>query len=82
MPLYPYECICGHKEERLVPSNSPKQLKCPKCGKKTLKRMLGTPVGKLYRPDRDKVLDTMKFKRTTYGANGEKLNVNERKVYN
>ena len=81
MPLYPYVCKCGHEEEILVPFDGPTSLKCPECGKRTFKRMLGTPVGKLYRPDREKVLDTMKIKRTTYGSGGEKLAVNEQKVY-
>lgn len=82
MPLFPYVCrSCAYAEERLVPASAARTIKCPECGKKTFVRELGTPVGMLYRPDKDKILDTMRVKKTTYGSGGEKLAVDERKVY-
>lgn len=81
MPLYPYVCrSCGFEEERLVPASSAKQVICPKCGKKTFIREIGKPIGKLYTPDRDKILSTMEVKKTTYGANGEKLSTRKERV--
>lgn len=41
MPIYEYECNkCGHKFElRRNIADSDKEIKCPKCGKKSPKRV-------------------------------------------
>ena len=41
MPIYEYQCAaCGHQQEYLQRLNDAPQTKCPKCGKKTLKKMV------------------------------------------
>jgi len=44
MPIYCYECECGHKLEQLDLTfiESKKDKKCPKCGKK-MKIVIGAP---------------------------------------
>ena len=65
MPLFNYVCDdCGMVEELLVQFSAPKRLKCPGCGGRKYKRQLSKVNGMLYRPDKDKVLETMKVKHT------------------
>ena len=41
MPIYEYQCkACGHQQEYLQRLNEAPQTKCPKCGKKSLKKMV------------------------------------------
>jgi putative FmdB family regulatory protein len=50
MPTYEYECpACGHRFEEFQ-SMTAKPLKvCPKCGKRQLKRLIGTGSGLIFR---------------------------------
>jgi putative FmdB family regulatory protein len=65
MPLFPYHCDhCGHDEE-VLEAYDHRTPKCPQCGKKWT-RHIGKGVGKMYRPDYDKVQSTMKTKVTYY----------------
>ncbi|NIA22392.1 MAG: zinc ribbon domain-containing protein [Anaerolineaceae bacterium] len=50
MPTYEYECpACGHRFEEFQ-SMTAKPLKvCPKCGKRRLKRLIGTGAGLIFR---------------------------------
>lgn len=50
MPTYEYECpACGHRFEEFQ-SMTAKPLKvCPKCGKRQLKRLIGTGAGLIFR---------------------------------
>ena len=41
MPLYEYQCVCGHTVEAIQHYDSP-PIKCPECGK-DMERRLGTP---------------------------------------
>lgn len=52
MPTYEYECRgCGkHLEIFQSMKDAPLQ-KCPECGKKTLKRLLGTGAGIIFKGD-------------------------------
>lgn len=77
MPLFDYACPCGHVEEVLAKVSDPKTLKCPACGKKKFKRQIGRGLGKLYRPDRDKAIDTMTAKIHTYDGPGNKVATKE-----
>jgi len=36
MPVYEFECTCGHVTEEIVPMGT-KQIKCPKCRKQAQK---------------------------------------------
>jgi putative FmdB family regulatory protein len=41
MPIYEYRCdACGHQEEHLQKVSERPLSKCPKCGKKTYKKLL------------------------------------------
>ncbi|MCC6241106.1 MAG: zinc ribbon domain-containing protein [Phycisphaerales bacterium] len=50
MPTYDYKCsACGHKFERFQSMSSPPVTKCPHCGKKKVKRLLGTGAGLIFK---------------------------------
>lgn len=43
MPTYDYLCdACGHRFELFQSIKAPSERKCPECGKRKLKRLLGT----------------------------------------
>ena len=45
MPLYEYECqACHHRFERIQQFSDPLVKKCPKCGKKKVKKLLSSPA--------------------------------------
>ncbi len=45
MPLYEYECeACHHRFERIQQYSDPIVRKCPKCGKKKVKKLLSSPA--------------------------------------
>ena len=45
MPLYEYECqACHHRFERIQQFSDPIVRKCPKCGKKRVKKLLSSPA--------------------------------------
>lgn len=50
MPTYQYECgSCGHEFEILQAFSAKKLKKCPKCGKSTLHRLIGTGGGLIFK---------------------------------
>ena len=50
MPTYEYECsACGHEFEELQSMQEPKLLKCPKCKKNKLQRLIGTGSGVIFK---------------------------------
>jgi putative FmdB family regulatory protein len=50
MPIYEYECSdCGHKLEELQTMSEPPLVKCPNCGKDTLKRLIGGGAGLIFK---------------------------------
>lgn len=50
MPTYDYVCAkCGHAFEAFHGINAEPLKKCPKCGKNTVKRQLGTGAGLLFK---------------------------------
>ena len=50
MPTYDYVCKgCGHRSERFESINDGGPKKCPKCGKKKARRMLGTGAGLIFK---------------------------------
>jgi putative FmdB family regulatory protein len=50
MPIYEYQCSdCGHTIDELQSMSEPPLLKCPKCGKDTLKRLIGTGGGLIFK---------------------------------
>src|SRR5881296_4142453 len=45
VPLYEYECeACHHRFERIQQFSDPLVRKCPKCGKKKVKKLLSSPA--------------------------------------
>ena len=45
MPLYEYECgACKHRFEQIQKFSDPLVKKCPKCGKKKVKKLLSSPA--------------------------------------
>jgi len=50
MPTYEYECsACSHSFEALQSMSEPRLLKCPKCGKKKLQRLIGSGSGMIFK---------------------------------
>jgi len=50
MPIYEYQCSnCGHKLEELQRISEPPLTKCPHCGKDSLKRLIGTGAGLIFK---------------------------------
>lgn len=50
MPIYEYQCSnCGHTLDELQSMSEPPLVKCPKCGKDTLKRLIGTGGGLIFK---------------------------------
>jgi len=45
VPLYEYECeACHHRFERIQQYSDPIVRKCPKCGRKKVKKLLSSPA--------------------------------------
>jgi len=45
VPLYEYECgACKHRFEQIQKFSDPLVKKCPKCGKKKVKKLLSSPA--------------------------------------
>jgi len=50
MPTYDYECkACGHAFERFQSITAPSIRKCPQCGRRTVRRLIGTGAGILFK---------------------------------
>lgn len=50
MPTYEYRCAkCGHKLEVFQSMNDAPLAKCPHCGKKSLKRLMGLGAGIIFK---------------------------------
>jgi putative FmdB family regulatory protein len=50
MPTYEYSCdSCGHNFEQLQSITAKALRKCPKCGKNSLKRLIGTGAGVIFK---------------------------------
>ena len=50
MPTYDYACSgCGHGFERFEPIGKDGTKKCPKCGARKARRMLGTGAGIIFK---------------------------------
>ena len=50
MPFYEYQCSnCGHTLEELQKMSDPPLKKCPECGKNTLKKLIGTGAGLIFK---------------------------------
>ena len=50
MPTYDYRCgDCGHNFELFHSMKEKPKKKCPKCGKNTLERLIGTGAGVLFK---------------------------------
>ena len=50
MPTYQYACNnCGHKFEEFQSITAKSLTKCPACKKKTLRRLIGTGVGIIFK---------------------------------
>ncbi len=50
MPTYEYSCEnCGHKLEKFQSIKAGSVRKCPKCGKLSLKRLIGSGAGIIFK---------------------------------
>lgn len=50
MPTYDYKCEnCGHEFEQFQSITARSLRKCPKCGKNTLNRLIGTGAGIIFK---------------------------------
>ena len=50
MPTYEYECSkCGHAFELFQQMSASLKRKCPECGKLSLKRLIGTGSGVIFK---------------------------------
>lgn len=50
MPIYEYQCAnCGHQLEELQSFSEPPLTKCPNCGKDTLKKLIGSGAGLIFK---------------------------------
>ena len=50
MPTYDYKCEnCDHGFEKFQSMSAPVLKKCPRCGKSTLKRLIGTGAGIIFK---------------------------------
>jgi len=50
VPTYDYQCgKCGYEFEKFQSMTAPVLKKCPKCGKSSLKRLIGTGAGVIFK---------------------------------
>lgn len=50
MPIYEYQCQnCGHEFEELQKMTEEPLILCPNCNKKTLKRLIGSGAGVIFK---------------------------------
>jgi putative FmdB family regulatory protein len=50
MPTYEYECAaCGNRIDAFHSMSDPPLKKCPKCGKRRLKRLIGAGAGVIFK---------------------------------
>lgn len=50
MPTYEYKCdACGHEFEKFQSITAPPVKTCPKCGKKKVRRLIGTGAGLIFK---------------------------------
>lgn len=50
MPTYDFECsACHHRYEALQPITAPPLQKCPRCGKKKARRLIGAGAGLIFK---------------------------------
>ncbi len=50
MPTYEYQCSgCGHKFEKFQSITAPPIKQCPQCGKKKVRRLIGTGAGLIFK---------------------------------
>jgi putative FmdB family regulatory protein len=50
MPTYEYKCgACGDRYEMFQSMTEPPKKRCPKCGKNTAERLIGTGAGVLFK---------------------------------
>ncbi len=50
MPIYEYQCSnCGHHFDELQKISEPPLVKCPACGQDSLKRLIGSGAGLIFK---------------------------------
>lgn len=49
MPTYEYECPCGHRFEAFQNITDPPLRKCPACGKRKLRRLIGAGAAIIFK---------------------------------
>jgi putative FmdB family regulatory protein len=72
MPTYEYACTkCGHHFEHFQSMKDEPLKKCPKCGKRALKRLVGAGAGLIFKGSGFYITD-YKAKPAEKAASGEK----------
>ena len=80
MPTYEYKCDnCGHLFEHFQSMKDEKLTKCPECGKKKLRRLIGTGSGLIFKGSGFYLTDyknksSEKSATSTVNSNSEKMN--------
>lgn len=73
MPTYDYACTkCGHTFETVQSMKDAPLKKCPKCGKQSLKRLVGAGAGLIFKGTGFYITDYKKKSGTPDSGGGEK----------
>lgn len=74
MPIYEYLCNnCGHHFEEFQTMSEMPMVKCPKCGQKTLKRLIGAGSGVIFKGSGFYGTDYKKARVKSEKGEGEKI---------
>ncbi len=78
MPTYDYACAkCGHAFEQFQSMKDAPLRKCPKCGKNTLKRLVGGGAGLIFKGTGFYLTDYKKKSGSSEGSGPEKSKSSE-----
>lgn len=73
MPTYEYACAkCGHRFEEFQSMSAAPLTRCPKCGKKSLKRLVGGGAGLIFKGSGFYITDYKKGPAPKEGGEGGK----------
>lgn len=80
MPIYEYQCAnCGNQLEELQSFSEPPLIKCPKCGKDTLKKLIGGGGGLIFKGSGFYLTDYKKKSSSAVAATAKKEKSTESK---
>jgi putative FmdB family regulatory protein len=80
MPIYEYQCSnCGHHLEELQSISEEPLVKCPKCGKDTLKKLIGSGGSLIFKGSGFYLTDYKKKSSSNSSAPAKKEKPKEKK---